>query len=173
MITMEIKGLKELNDQLRKLDGRQLDDACSEAIHAGGTVMTDRLKAAAPEASQYYPDVPKGFLKENVNLKVKKIRKIWYAYCGPDPHVNYPERMSTVLTKTGKVRKKPLKRAKYARGPWLKLVAAWLEFGHHDRTGGHFVSPHPWMRPVWATTWKRSLDAMNDKLRQWLKEMSR
>lgn len=120
--------------------------------------MTEKLKANAPEASQYYPNVPEGFLKENVNLRIKKLKKIWYAFCGPDPHVFYPERMSEVLTKTGKERVRPLKRAKLARGPYLKLVAGWLEFGRHSRDG-QWHSPHPWMRPVFAQTWKRSYDA--------------
>lgn len=169
-LKVEITGMKELAEKLRKLGDPTLIDAASAgAVTDAGEIMTDKLVSAAPEASQYYPDVPKGFLKENVNMVVLRDKAgIWTAFCGPNPHINYPPRKSTMLTKTGKVRKRRLKTAKYARGPWLPLVAKWIEFGTSRSHGAH-----PWIRPVWSQTWKRSLDAMISSLKDWLKDNSR
>jgi hypothetical protein len=165
----EINGMKELAEKLRKLgDQDSIDAAVETAVTEAGEVMTDRLVANAPEASKFYPQVPKGFLKEHVNMKVLKIKEGFYSvFCGADPHQNYPPRKSKLLTKAGKRRKRPLKVAKYARGPWLPLVSKWLEFGKHGKAA------HPWIRPVWNQTWRRSLDTMISALRDWLNGATR
>jgi Bacteriophage HK97-gp10, putative tail-component len=168
--SFELVGFKEIQAKLAKLaDPHAIDDAAEAAVTAAGRDFRDKLKAAAPEASQYYPEVPKGYLREHIDLKIGKIKGVWTAFIGPDPKTYYPDRQSTVLTKTGKVRKKALKHAKAARGPWMYLVGWWMEFGQHK----HKQPARPWLAPTFKNNVQRINNSMMESLRKWVAARTR
>ncbi len=168
VLNFEIVGAKELINKLNKMGEKSdIQKMSEEAVTEAAQIMNDRMVALAPEASRFYPDVPEGFLKRNINFVVDWIGQRAVAAIGPNPHINYPPRKSRKYTKTGRLRKRVLKSGKYSRGPWAPLVGAWLEFGTSK------MAAHPFMRPAFSLMWRKSLDAMGLRVKAFIDEFTK
>jgi len=168
LFSYKITGLADLQVRLKKLaDPSLLGEVERAAVTDAAELMEKKIKSAAPEASQYYKYVPKGFLKDSIDFVVLKVKQHWVAYVGPNPHKNFPARPSRTLTKTGKDRKTPSKKSHDARGPWVPLVGKWMEFGRAS------TPARPFIRPAFSQSWKNCLQIISDQIKSFVESVTR
>jgi HK97 gp10 family phage protein len=160
--THSLTGDKALIEKLKSMAGH-VREASTEAVEEAAQIVEDRIKSMAPEAAEDYKWVPPGYLRNNINTSPPIQGKTTVeVYVGPDPHKNYPPRMSRTLTKTGKLRKRVLKVAKATRGPWVPLVARWLEYGTSK------MAAKPFLRPGFTASERSAFSKIIEVLRGWL-----
>ena len=152
-VTVEIKGLAELQKALENKKERAAKVCVGKALRAGATVMRDAIVALAPHST--------GFLASHFGIRVSLRRDALAgsAFVGPQGKVDYPLEgleggYKSIKNKKGKVTK--IGRIAVA------TVARFLEFGTSR------MAKKPFMTSAFESTKQKSVDAMTEKLKELL-----
>ena len=110
-ITVEIKGLDELQRKLEELPLRVAKKGLRRALAVGAQVFKYAMYTLAPRYSGGNSNIPSGFLAEHFGVRVSLGRDplTGTAYIGPDGKMDYPDEgggyRSRLIKKTGKLKK--------------------------------------------------------------------
>jgi HK97 gp10 family phage protein len=172
-VTVQVKGLRELQQRLATLPIEIGRKALRKSVAAGASVIRAAAKARAPiskgpvRRGNGRPLTPPGTLKRAALIKYVKAEST-------DTQASY-----IVAFRKGKRAQKTNKDAFYA---------SWVEFGHkivprrgksarrgtlarNRRGAAASVPPHPYFRPAWESTKSQALIAIETKLAAELKKL--
>jgi HK97 gp10 family phage protein len=159
--TVTIKGLKEIQDKLEQLPKKVSESIVKKALDDAATIVQDKMRDLAPEASGEWEGAPVGFLRDNINKKVGKVQSsargliVATIFVGPSTKKDFPLSgggYKTRTLKSGKTKKGIGRIGVYA-------VARFLEFGTARS------SARPFIRPAWLSTQQQALNTIISSLR--------
>jgi HK97 gp10 family phage protein len=137
MITFEIKGLKEMGDELAKLPAKIARRALAAAVREGANVVRTRARATAPIGTKTYKDYRgkthrPGLLRKSGVISKKLRPRDW---------------QNTALFGVGFS-----KRGYYGR---------WIEWGKSKK---HKYAPHPFVLPAMEQTARQVVETLKSRL---------
>lgn len=149
-VTVEIKGLKELQVKLEALQHNVAKKGVRQALKVGGTVIKNAMQGQAPDRT--------GFLQQNINTRISMRRDdlAGSVFIGPSKAL-YPKHV------TERVLRETLGLSRKAQKAFLKdkqgrisvvSVARFLEFGTTK------MSKHPFIVSAFKSASSRALDAI-------------
>lgn len=131
LVTVEVKGLAELQQKLEELPIKVAKRGIRAALRAGGDVLRSEIITLAPKDT--------GFLAEHFGTKIKMRRDelAGSAFIGPQGKVDYPAFMSGAyrIVRSAKGKAKKVGRVAVA------TVARYLEFGTSKMGKRPFITP--------------------------------
>jgi HK97 gp10 family phage protein len=147
-VTVEVKGLSELQAKLEELPKKVADKGLRKALKAGGNVIRNAMVMLAPKDT--------GFLAEHFGTKIRILHTYLggSAFIGPQGKVDYPAYASgayNIKRKGGKIRK--VGRVAVA------TVARFFEFGTSK------MGKKPFMTQAFESHKQEALDAIAEELR--------
>jgi hypothetical protein len=169
-VSVEIKGLKELEAKLKELSSTSLaNEIGKDASLAMGLLLQEAERKGAPEYDGDNPGVPAGFLKKNIICSKPKIKKnTAVVVVGPNPFVDYPDY-------AGKYTKKRVK-GKNGKWKWKKVgrisvaaVAWFIERGFKHKISGKHIPARPFIVPALIATVDECVDACVKSVRERLR----
>lgn len=153
MSAIQLKGFKELNDQLLQLPNRVAGVALERSVHAGAKVIREEARRLAPRHVGSYPahrkDRKAGTLKRSIISRTnKKVRDGITVSIGPSARAWYGRLVElghAIVTRrtTGKTQKAKRESAK---------------------TAGRNVAPRPFLRPALDTKGAEAVKVMGQRL---------
>ena len=142
-ITFELRGLAELEANLKTLDDEVQTKIVRDAVRAGAKVVKDEVVLRAPKDS--------GLLSEHIDIKTRKQKSVAdavTAFIGPNgKQILYPRTKGTTAG---------MKRT-------AAKIASFFEFGKLK---------HPFITQAWEVSKLRALDTMIEKIKQGLAKWS-
>lgn len=137
MITFEVKGLKEMGDQLAELPGKIARRALAAAVRQGAIIIRDEARPHAPVGTKTYKDwrgkTHRPGLLRRSGVVYKKLR---------------PSNWQTT--------------ALYGVGfSKLAFYGRWIERGKNRL---HHYAPHPFVVPAMEASAQRAIDAVKERL---------
>lgn len=131
LVTVEVKGLAELQEKLEALPLKVAKKGIRAALRAGGDVLRSEIITLAPKDT--------GFLAEHFGTKIKMRRDelAGSAFIGPQGKVDYPAFMSGAYRIARNAKGKAKKVGRVA----VATVARYLEFGTSKMSKRPFITP--------------------------------
>lgn len=162
IVSVNITGLKELQEALQEAQPKQARLAMRIALSAGGGTVKNAMQQTAPvEVAGQHP----GFLRDHIKVKtiVKNGGLTGTALVGPtkDPYPSRVGKLGTVTLKTGSGKLVSFLSAK-AGQVTAALVAKFLEFGTSK------MSKHPFLTQAYESSKQDALDRIIRKLKDGL-----
>lgn len=154
-LTVEVKGLDELQERLEALPAKFAKRSLRSALRAGAKVYAAACVAMAPKDT--------GFLSEHFNyrFKINRDELAGTAYIGPQGKVDYPKFMSGAYKVVRKANGKAMKVGRIA----VVTVARFLEFGTSK------MAKQPFMTQAGETYREQALNAVVKELKNGLEDI--
>jgi HK97 gp10 family phage protein len=148
-VTVNIKGLDELQKALEALGRDVATKVVRDGLKAGAQPLMQEMAAQAPKDT--------GFLAEHFNVRTRSIKDniAAVAFVGPAPNVDYPDADGTYRTKMTKAGK-----AKQVGSISVESVARFLEFGTTK------MKKHPFITRAYEAKKAAALQAIIDCIRK-------
>lgn len=162
IVSVNITGLKELQEALEKELPKDARLAMRIALSAGGGTVKDAMQSGAPVevAGQN-----SGFLREHIKVKtiIKNGGLTGKALVGPtrDPYPKREGKLGTVTLRTGSGKIVQFM-SKKAGQVTAAMVAKWLEFGTTK------MAKHPFLTKAYESSKQDALDRIIRKLKDGL-----
>lgn len=159
-VTVEVKGLSELEAKLEALPVKVAKRGLRKALRDGGNIFKGAMFTLAPRwVGPGGP--PSGFLAEHFGVKIKMERNelAGTAYIGPQGKVDYPDfesgayrikRVGSKIKKVGRIA--------------VATVARFLEFGTSK------MAKKPFMTQAFDSYKQAALDAVTESLKESLED---
>lgn len=148
-VTVEIKGLAELQQKLEALPEKVAKRGVRAGLRAGADVLRTAIIQLAPKAT--------GFLSQHFGTKIKMTRDALAgtAYVGPQGKVDYPAYASGAYDIKRSKRGKAMKVGRIA----VATVVRYLEFGTSK------MAKHPFFTAAFDTTRDNILSTIIQRLK--------
>lgn len=147
-VTVEVKGLSELQANMEALPAKVAKKGLRAALKSGGLAIRDAMVALAPKDT--------GFLAEHFNMKMKINRDelAGSIFIGPQGKIDYPAYTSGAYNIKRKASGKIVKVGRVA----VATVARFLEFGTSK------MAKKPFMTQAFESHKEAALQAITSKL---------
>jgi hypothetical protein len=170
-VSVEIKGLKELEQRLLQMSRKMANATGKDAALAMGKLLQRAERDKAPVYDGDNPGVPAGFMAKHILCtRPKIIKNSAVVLVGPDPNTDYPDYNGAYKKKkaknaiTGRMNLKNVGRISVAAVAWF------IERGFKHKIGGKHVPARPFIVPALIATADKTVDECVKKVREGLDE---